>query len=249
MTKVAFFKDAFRDYSSNYVVIGGTACALLFGEVEQEFRATHDVDLVVIAENVSADFGRKLWNFVLSGGYRNKNRSSGKPQFYRFDSPTDSRYPKMIEIFSRNPVNFELAEGQLWVPLSFGEEVSSLSALVLDQAYYEILRSGSTIIDGVSILDVPGLVAFKAKACLNMTDEKEHGGNISKSAIAKHYDDVLRLSMLLSPRMQLMVDRSVLEDITKFCDFVRDEGNPRNVFVGNQDIEVVLQRILAVYFA
>ncbi len=248
MTKIAFFKEAFKNFSDNYVIIGGTACALLFDEVEQDFRATKDIDLVVIAENVSADFGRQMWRFVSSGGYRNKNKSSGQPQFYRFDNPKDDRYPKMIEIFSRSTKNFELEEGQRCVPLPFGEEISSLSALVLDEAYYKILKSGSKIIDGVSVLDVPGLIAFKAKAYLNMREEFERGGNISERSIRKHGEDVLRLSDLLSLRMRLLVDELVFEDIVRFCLLTRSEAGLHKALVGNQDIESVLQRIQTTYF-
>ena len=38
------FREWFHGYESNYVVIGGTACDLLMGEVGEDFRVTRDID-------------------------------------------------------------------------------------------------------------------------------------------------------------------------------------------------------------
>ena len=44
------FARKFRDYSDCYTVIGGTACAVLMSETDLEFRATKDIDMVLIME-------------------------------------------------------------------------------------------------------------------------------------------------------------------------------------------------------
>lgn len=49
-----------------------------------DFRATKDVDLVLIIEAVDANFGKKFWEYVKQVGYEHCNKSSGVPQFYRF---------------------------------------------------------------------------------------------------------------------------------------------------------------------
>jgi len=41
------FKEWFRGYESNYVIIGGTACDLLMGEAGEEFRVTRDIFSVI----------------------------------------------------------------------------------------------------------------------------------------------------------------------------------------------------------
>ena len=33
------FKEFFEDYSNNYVLIGGTACSIIFDEIGLDFRA------------------------------------------------------------------------------------------------------------------------------------------------------------------------------------------------------------------
>ena len=43
------FKAYFRDYTDQYVLIGGAACDISFGSNNAEFRATRDLDVVLIA--------------------------------------------------------------------------------------------------------------------------------------------------------------------------------------------------------
>ena len=40
------FRDFFKEYNNNYVLIGGTACAIIFDEIGEDFRATKDLDIV-----------------------------------------------------------------------------------------------------------------------------------------------------------------------------------------------------------
>lgn len=44
------FRERFAGHEGEYVLIGGGACDLLFGEVGQDFRATKDLDLVLLVE-------------------------------------------------------------------------------------------------------------------------------------------------------------------------------------------------------
>ena len=64
------FREAFTDYTDNYVIIGGTACELNMADTVVRARATHDVDMMVIVENMTAAFARRFWQFVRDAGYR-----------------------------------------------------------------------------------------------------------------------------------------------------------------------------------
>ena len=44
------FRRWFQGYEDQYVIIGGTACSLLMSDEGREFRATKDIDLVLIAD-------------------------------------------------------------------------------------------------------------------------------------------------------------------------------------------------------
>ena len=93
------FREWFQDYESNYIIIGGTACDLLMSSFDMEFRATKDLDLVLILEVLTVEFGRKFWDYILEAGYEHRNKSSGKSQFYRFSKPKNDSYPFFWKIF------------------------------------------------------------------------------------------------------------------------------------------------------
>ena len=59
------FKEYFIDYSGQYVFIGGTACVILLDEIGVSFRATKDLDMVLIIEALDESFGLKFWEFIL----------------------------------------------------------------------------------------------------------------------------------------------------------------------------------------
>ena len=114
VTGIESFKEWFKGNESQYAIIGGTACDILMTEEGLDFRATKDIDLVLIIEAVDVAFGRKFWDYVKQAGYEHCNKSSGVPQFYRFSHPTSNRYPAMIELFTRKLDVFELG-GKKWM--------------------------------------------------------------------------------------------------------------------------------------
>ena len=63
------FKAYFEDHTSQYVFIGKTACAVLMDELGASFRATKDMDRVLIIEALDASFGETFWQFIEDGGY------------------------------------------------------------------------------------------------------------------------------------------------------------------------------------
>ena len=121
------FQKYFADYEEQYVLIGGAACDILFESNEVNFRATRDLDMVLIVEALTPEFGEKFWKFIVDGKYRNKATNGSNPQFYRFDKPEDDNFPKMIELFCRS--NFKLKDAKAYLDLQkrkdLGEKVDS----------------------------------------------------------------------------------------------------------------------------
>lgn len=136
------FRKFFAEYESNYVLIGGTACAIIFDEVGESFRATKDLDIVLIVENISEEFGKKLWEFIKSAGYV-VEAGKEKKCFYRFKNPQNHDYPQMIELFSRNQ-NILLPKDVHLIPIHVSDEISSLSAILLNDDYYNFMLAGKT---------------------------------------------------------------------------------------------------------
>ena len=123
VTGIESFKEWFKGNESQYAIIGGTACDILMTEEGLDFRATKDIDLVLIIEAVDAAFGRKFWDYVKQAGYEHRNKSSGMPQFYRFSHPTSNRYPAMIELFTRKLDAIQLPDDAVLTPLPMDEDM------------------------------------------------------------------------------------------------------------------------------
>lgn len=217
------FKEWFRGYEDHYAIIGGTACDLLMAEEGLEFRGTKDIDIVLIVEAITPEFGKRFWEFIRNAGYEHCNKSTGLSQFYRFSQPKEAGYPYMIELFARKIDAITLPQNAVLTPLPLDEDISSLSAILLDDNYYQLLRSGTIVIDGVTVLGAAHLIPFKAKAWLDLTERKAKGEPVDSKNIRKHKNDVFRLSALLAPGMQIVVNQVVWDDLQKFFTAIRPE--------------------------
>ena len=75
----------------------------------------------------------------------------------------------MIELFSRKPDAVQLHENMHLTPVHLDNDVASLSAILLNDSYYNLLRLGTEIIDGFSVLSLPLLIVFKIRAWLDLS--------------------------------------------------------------------------------
>lgn len=221
---IAKFKEYFKGFENQYVIIGGTACDVIMENEELPFRATKDIDIVLIVESITVEFGRKFWEYIKEAKYSHLNKSTGKAQFYRFSCPKSKQYPYMIEIFSRIPDYMILDDDSIITPLPIDEEVSSLSAILLNKDYYDLLKGGQLIIDGVPVLSPLCLIAFKAKAWLDLTEGRLCGEHIDSKNTKKHKNHVFRLAQLVSPNTRMILSDEIKKDMETFLSVMVDEN-------------------------
>jgi len=210
------FRAWFRGYEDNYVIIGGTACDLLMGAAGDEFRATKDIDIVIISEALNKDFGKQLWEYIKFADYQKRLKSNGAPIYYRFSNPMSSEFPAMIELFSRRLDNIFLPPDAVLTPLPIDDEISSLSAILLDDEYYNFMQTGIINSHDVPILDVSHIIPFKAKAWIELSTKRAQGFPVDSKHIRKHKNDILRLSGLLSSEMKIPLPDKVMADMQFF---------------------------------
>lgn len=247
VTGIDRFREWFRGYEEQYAIIGGTACDLLMSEDGMDFRATKDIDLVLIVEAITPDFGRQFWQFIKAAGYEHKNKSTGLPQFYRFSHPSSGGYPFMIELFSRRAEAISLPEDAVLTPLPMDDDISSLSAILLDDDYYQLVRSGTAVVDGINVLDAAYLIPFKAKAWLDLTQKKTAGQTVDSKNIRKHKNDVFRLSALLGPRSHVTVSESVLADLHAFLEAMQKEAVDMKQLGVARDKMTIIADLMRIY--
>lgn len=220
------FREHMGGLAGCYAVIGGTACDILLSDADIAFRATKDIDVVLLIEERLPEVGRAVWDMVTDGGYTCGWRSSDSTHYYRFTEPTEPGYPSMIELFSRSPDFIEDPSGLTIVPLPINDEVSSLSAILLDEHYYRFMREGRTTIDGITVLDPVHLVPFKAKAYVDLSARRARGEHVNTRDLRKHKKDVFRLVQLFVPESSAELPDSIRDDMAEFVVMAEREGVP-----------------------
>ncbi len=234
------FKEFFQEFGNNYVLIGGAACAIIFDEIGEEFRTTRDLDIVLIVENISEGFGQRLWEFVRSAGY-DIEVGTGEKCFYRFQKPKKSDFPKIIELFSCNQKLSLPADVHL-IPIHISDEISSLSAILLNDDYYYFMMKGKRMVEGISVLDEKYLIPFKAKAWCELVERRKQGEEGQSRHIVKHCKDIVRLVALLPPNTKVNISGMVREDMQTFVkDILTSEFVPESVDA--EKLHNTLQRI------
>lgn len=129
------------------------------------------------------------------------------------------------ELFARKTDTIILPDDAVLSPLPLDDDVSSLSAILLDTDYYDLLKEGKTRVNGVTVLDAPYLILFKAKAWLDLSDRKKAGEQVDSKNIRKHKNDVFRLTELLDHNQEIPfhIPGAVLSDIREFTERMRSE--------------------------
>jgi hypothetical protein len=227
------FIEHFLEFNSHYILIGGGACDWQMRKKGLPFRATKDLDIILIVEALSNEFVTHFWQFIKDGEYSIAEVGE-KRVFYRFIYPKTEGYPKMLELFSRKPATLLVTEGIHLTDIPTDEEASSLSAILLEDEYYHFTLTNSVIIDNLHLANEFGLISLKVKAFLNNKARKETGKEIREDDIYKHKRDVIRLTTTLPPDMIIEVPMKIKEDIRQFVEILQEENTPIGQLLKNQ---------------
>jgi hypothetical protein len=242
------FRDHFARHNHQYALIGGAACDPAMDQVGLPFRATRDLDVVLIVEALDTRFARSFWQFIRLGQYQLQQSTAGRPRFYRFADPEARGFPSMLEIFSAKPEGISLADDSHLTPIPFDEAASSLSAILLQTEYYAFLKAGIRSVDGVPIVGPEHLVPLKARAWLDLTERKAVGEEIDRRDITKHRNDVFRLSRIVDPAPRGDVPQVVREDMRRFLERVGNETiDLKGLGMGRDSVDMVIRRLGRIY--
>jgi hypothetical protein len=122
----------------------------------------------------------------------------------------------MLELFSRRPEGLKLGERQEIVPIPAGSDHHSLSALLLDDDYYALIRTHRDVRGGLPFANATALIPLKAHAWLNLTQRKANGAAIDSRDIAKHRNDVFRLAGTLPGMSGPELPSRITRDLANF---------------------------------
>lgn len=239
------FRKRFAGCERNYVVIGGFACEVLLRSANRGFRATKDIDMIILMEDDVSGFGRAFWSFIKEGGYKCGWRQSPDLHFYRFTEPK-AGYPAQIELFSRKP-NYHLANNSDIIPIYIDDEVSSLSAIVMNDDFYGLLQEGRVIVDGISTLNPAYLIPFKMYAWINLTEKKENGEHVNEKDLKKHKFDVFRLLQIIPDDASVQLHGMCLDAVKGFFRLMENEQLRLEQIGLDFSVEEGLERLRELY--
>lgn len=211
------FRERFREFGTSFVLIGGTACDEWFSSLGLPFRATRDLDIVLIIEVLAPEAVTSLRTFISDGGYEIRQRTTGTPVLYRFAKPVDPNFPFMLELFSRKPEGIELGADQEITPIPAATaDHHSLSAILIDDDYYSLIRTHQNVRDGLPFASATSLIPLKARAWLDLTRRAAEGQKIDSKDIIKHRNDVFRLAGTLPGTAGPELPATITNDLGRF---------------------------------
>lgn len=214
------WKEFFADHTHNYVLIGGTACNIHEEVFSQTPRATKDLDIILVVEALSAEFGEKFWDFIRQGDYSSRQRGEEKHEYFRFMNPVNEAFPQQVELFSRNAGLLSRPEDMRIEPIHIEDGISSLSAILMDEDYYNFTINHSITYQGIHLANVEALICLKGKAYTDLLSRKIAGEQVDSRNIEKHKKDIIRLAAMISGNDHFDLPDSIHKDMEQFCDEV-----------------------------
>lgn len=215
------FREAFKDFSDCYTVIGGASCDILMTEQDVEFRATHDIDMILILEDKKKEYSSVFWKYIKDGGYRCGWKTGDEVNFYRFTEPKQG-YPSQIELFSRRQ-DYHLEVEQGVVSIHINDDTSNLFAILLNDDYYNFMMEGRKVVNDIPVLDAEYLIPFKMYAWLDLTARKAKGEFVKEKDLKKHKYDVFRLMSIIDESTKIRLYGLVKEKTAEFLEKIKDE--------------------------
>lgn len=242
------FKEFFKDFPDSYIAIGGTACDIIIEDAGFVPRVTDDIDIILIVEALQPDFVTRFWEFIKEGKYNSKQKDFETRKCYRFSNPQNPDFPKQVELFSKNPEVIDLYPDVHLTPIPADEGLSGLSAILLNDDYYQYTLDHSEFKEEIRFANIESLICLKAFAYLDNKRLKEEGQDIKTRDVVKHKYDVFRLVYLLKPDEVFEVPASIKKDLQLFAVDVKNDLPGPSIFeknrFGRQDMMVVYRQFV-----
>lgn len=220
------FREFFKDYADSFAVIGGCACAEWCGQMDVGFRATQDVDMVLLLESKASGFFARFWEYVRFAGYElTRRKGDESTRLFRFIKPRDVfAFPKQIELLTGID-NLEIPDDVRVVHLSLEDEVYSLSAILMHSEYYGLVMKHRSVSQlGLPVVNMEILPLLKMKAYLNLLKDVQEGRFIAEHDRTKHRNDVFQLAVLLPASSRVVLSEAVKNDVRVFLDLFSPES-------------------------
>jgi len=203
---LSHFEEYFRELKDQYVIVGGFATLMLLDRaIPNHGKATHDIDLVLLASRSEKMAGR-IKTYIREGGYTIQKGQQDRYFYYRFVDPQEEGYAREIELFASEEYEIELDEGQHITPIDPEEGIYSLSAIMLDREYFEMIKSNIEEINGIPYSNTLATMLLKMSAVYDLYYRDDDKWK-------KHRRDILKLTQILSDKRTMKNFAELLLDL------------------------------------
>ena len=151
-------------------------------------------------------------------------------------------------MFSRKPDLIDLEEPAYLTPIPVDDDLSSLSAILLSDDYYNYMIDHSTLENGIHRANTEALICLKAKAFLEISERIANGSTEDTKQLRKHKADVFRLAMTLTEADTFELPERIKEQLQTFADTIAEDLPDKAIFkemgLGNIDVEKVFRQLI-----
>ena len=107
------------------------------------------------------------------------------------------------------------------------EDTSSLSAILLNDDFYNFMLQGRAVVDGISVLRAEYSDSIlRCLRGLNLKNKKQNGEHVDSRDIKKHKYDVFRLLQIVDSNTIIPTDGLVKKSINEFFEEILKETLP-----------------------
>ncbi|MFC1859587.1 hypothetical protein ACFL9U_16390, partial [Thermodesulfobacteriota bacterium] len=150
---------------------------------------------------------------------------------------------------SRIPDALTLQDDAHLTPIPVDAEASSISAILLDDAYYSFIQESKSKSGGLIVVPPKVLVPLKARAWLDLIGRRDAGQTVDEKDIKKHKNDVFRLFQVIAPDSHMVLPGKIGDDLQRFLQALEADP-PQNLKpfgLGNTKVGEVIETLRTIY--
>ncbi len=153
-----------------------------------------------------------------------------------------------LKLFARVPDALDLKADAAITPIPVDEEISSLSAILMNDDYYNFVMARRSTIDGLSLVKADGLIPLKARAYVDLSNRKAAGEAVDSKSIRKHKNDIFRLFTVLDRDAKITLPASLQQDLTiAFSLIAQDPPDLKSLGISRITLSEVLDELRSFY--
>lgn len=207
-------------------------------EFEGHGKATFDIDLVLLTNN-SVEISQRIKQYINDGEYKIQIGEKDQYKYYRFIEPQKENFAKEIELFASNENDLELDDSQRIIPVDPEEGLYSLSAIMLDPEYFEMIKNNVDKTGRAPYTNAQATMMLKMSAFYDLRSRNDKKWK-------KHRRDILKLALTLTGEEEIKLTGRMKQDFDSFTTHLNDEVDQKMIKGFGDELPIVKEQVLGI---